>query len=123
MKSPHKISFLFLCIGFIVSATYQYYRSTIHEIPIYDDFWIKEILIYAGMLGISAISLVNKNWASKFIIVFCLAACGIGFGFYLPVVYPQRTNNWIDTGESIVYLACLLLAGVFSYLGLRKRKA
>jgi len=111
---PSKISFIFLCIAFIISASYQAYISTIREVPAYDQFGIKEIGLYLLMMGISCIVLVNKKWAYLFIIGFCVLLCGIAFGFYIPVVMRQRTLDWIDIGEAVVYLGCILVAAIFA---------
>lgn len=122
MKAPHKTAFLFLCAAFIVSGTYQYYRSTINEIPKFDAFGLIEIGVYALLIGISTISLINKNWASIFIICFCLIGYVVAFSYYFPVVFSSRNNNIIDIGESIVYLGLILLAVIWSFLAIKKRK-
>ena len=122
MKGYHKISFIFLLLAFLVSAAYQYYRSMVNEVPVHDGFGFDEIIIYVGLIGISSISLIDKKNASRFIIGFCITGYLISFTYYFPVIWVKRTIGWIDVAESVLYLLFLLLAALFSFVSLRKRK-
>ncbi len=122
MRKPkyHIISFICLLVAFLISATYQYYRSNINEIQQWDAFGIREKIIYLLLIAISCLLLLNKSVVLKFMIGFCVVGCIISFTFYLPVILPQRTIGWVDVAESILYIGLLLLSIRYSLKALKQ---
>jgi len=111
----HQLSFLFLVTAFLMSAAYQYYRSTIHEIEIYDEFGKAELIRFGILIGISFIALVNKVWSKWLTLAFCLFCITIVLVKYYPNVYVLRQNGLIDVVEPILYLALIFVAGIFVF--------
>jgi hypothetical protein len=59
MKKDPK-TFALLVVAFVISMTYQYYRSTLHEHPA-DSFGPTEITAYAVLLAWSSLALVGRR--------------------------------------------------------------
>lgn len=113
------LSFILLLSAFIISAAYQYYRSTVNEVPEYDAFGKPEIIRFSILIGISFIALIQQKWSQWLTIFYCLFCVGIVLVRYYPTVYFLRKNGWIDMVEPIVYIFLLILAG---YSALPRRR-
>lgn len=110
----HQLSFLFLVSAFLISAAYQYYRSTIHEIEIYDEFGKAEIIRFGILIGISFIALINRIWSKWLTLAYCIFCITIVLVKYYPNVYVLRQNGIIDTVEPVLYLILIFIAGILS---------
>jgi hypothetical protein len=88
MKNNHKKAFFSLIVAFAVSSAYQFYRSTVGEVPEIDVFGAAEIITYSVMGGLASISLVNARWADLVTLGFCALLYWFAVGYYLPEVYP-----------------------------------
>lgn len=110
----NQISFLLLIAAFIISAAYQYYRSTINEIAEYDAFGKNEMIRFAVLMGISFFALVNRSWSKWITLAFCVFCFSIVLVKYYPNIYVLRENKMIDVVEPVVYLILVFLAGAFS---------
>lgn len=110
----HQLSFLLLVAAFLISAAYQYYRNTIHEIEIYDEFGIAEMIRFGILIGISLIALVNKVWSKWLTLAYCIFCITIVLVKYYPNVYVLRENGPIDIIEPILYLIFIFMAGILS---------
>lgn len=110
----HHWSFLLLITAFLISAVYQYYRSTIHEIEVYDEFGKSEITRFAILIGISSLALVNRIWSRWITLAFGIFCIVIVFVKYYPNVYVLRENKMIDVVEPIIYLSLISIAVILS---------
>lgn len=106
------LSFILLLSAFIISTAYQYYRSTINEVPEYDAFGKSEIIRFSILIGISFIALIHQKWSQWLTIFYCLFCVGIVLIKYYPNVYVLRENKMIDIFEPIVYMVLILFAAL-----------
>jgi hypothetical protein len=108
------LSFVLLILAFGLSAEYQYYRSTINEIPAYDAFGTNEIIRFSILMAISFFALVNKTWSKWITLAFCMFCLAIVFAKYYPDVYVLRQNGIIDVLEPIIYSILIFAAALLS---------
>jgi len=113
--SKHHLSFLFLISAFLLSAIYQYYRSTVHEIEIYDEFDKAEIIRFGILMAVACIALINKIWSKWLTVAYCVFCIAIVLVKYYPNVYVLRENGIVDVVEPILYLVFIFVAGIFSF--------
>ena len=59
----HIVAFRTLAAAFVISAVYQLYRSAFMEIPEYDSFTLTTAVVYASLIGVSALVLTDRHWA------------------------------------------------------------
>lgn len=97
-----------------MSAVYQYYRSTIHEINLYDEFGKSEIIRFGILIGISFVALINKVWSKWLTLVYSIFCIAIVLVKYYPNVYVLRENGPIDIIEPILYLIFIFVAGILA---------
>ena len=97
-----------------MSAIYQYYRSTIHEIEIYDEFGKAEIIRFGILMAVAFVALINKTWSKWLTIAYCVFCIAIVLVKYYPNVYVLRENGVIDVVEPILYLIFIFVAGVLT---------
>lgn len=121
MKSNLKI-FWILIIAYAVSMAYQFYRSQVYQYPAYDTFAATEIVGYAILFGWSSLSLVRKRWALWSIVALCSFQLGLGFIYYIPVIFRVRHDTFWDFAELIVFVFLIALAGYFALEQLGKYK-
>ncbi len=117
----HHLSFLLLISAFLMSAIYQYYRSTIAEIEIYDEFGKAEMIRFGILMGVSFIALIDKIWSKWLTIAYCVFCITIVLVKYYPNVYVLRENGVVDVVEPILYLIFIFVAGILVF-PLRKIK-
>jgi hypothetical protein len=110
MKNNLKI-FWILTIAYAISMVYQYYRSQVYQYPAYDTFTITEIAGYAIFFGWSSLSLVHRTWALWSTIVLCSFQLGLGFTYYIPVIFSIRHDTFWDWAELIVFVFLIAFAG------------
>ncbi len=113
------LSFILLLLAFIISAAYQYYRSTINEIPEFDAFGKNEIIRFSILILISFIALIQQKWSQWLTILYCLFCIAIVLFRYYPNVYVLRDNGTIDILEPIIYILLIALA---SFTSVPRRK-
>ncbi|MBD0258841.1 MAG: hypothetical protein ICV83_24240 [Cytophagales bacterium] len=109
MKKDQK-TFAILVVAFVISMTYQYYRSTLHEHPA-DTFGTTEITVYAVLLAWSSLALVGRKWAVKAVVALCVLQLCSGLFYYFPVVFPQRHGRFWDWAEAIGFVLLIAWAG------------
>jgi drug/metabolite transporter (DMT)-like permease len=110
MKSNLKI-FYILMIAYAISMAYQYYRSQVHQYAVYDTFATTEIAGYAILFGWSSLSLIQRKWALWSIVALCSFQLGLGFIYYIPVIFSIRHDTFWDWAELIVFVYLIALAG------------
>ena len=103
-------AFGILASAFAISALYQAYRGTIMEIPD-DAFTPTTVLIYAALVGVSALVLTDKRWAWGLASALVLFFLALGPFYYYPVVATARTMGPIDWLEGSVFMGLLTVAG------------
>ncbi|MDO1446922.1 hypothetical protein Q0590_11695 [Rhodocytophaga aerolata] len=113
MKSNLKI-FWILIMAYAVSMAYQFYRSQVYQYPAYDTFATTEIVGYAILFGWSSLSLVHKRWTLWSIVALCSFQLGLGFTYYIPVIFRVRHDTFWDFAELIVFVFLIALAGYFA---------
>lgn len=111
----HHFSFIFLIAAFLMSAIYQYYRSTVAEIEIYDEFGKTEIIRFGILIGVSFLALINKIWSKWLTLAYCVFCISIVLVKYYPNVYVLRDNGIIDMVEPVLYLVFIFVAGIFVF--------
>jgi hypothetical protein len=118
----HVVAFWTLAAAFVISALYQLYRSALMEIPEYDAFTVATGIIYAALIGVSALVLSARRWAWWVVSVLVLLLLLVGVFWYYPVVVPARieagamgTIGWL---EGSVYMGLLSVAGFICILNL-----
>src|SRR5918994_4470833 len=111
----HTVVFWTLAAALVISAVYQLYRSAFNEIPRYDAFTPTTGVVYAFLIGVSALVLTDKRWAWWVVSVLVLLLILVGVFWYYPVVVPARIEagamgsaGWLEGG---VYLGLLFVAG------------
>jgi hypothetical protein len=109
MKKNPK-TFAILVVAFVISMTYQYYRSTLHEHPA-DTFGTAEIAAYAVLLAWSSLALVGRKWAVKAVVALCVLQLCSGLFYYFPVVFPQRHGRFWDWAEAIGFVLLIAWSG------------
>ncbi len=110
-------TFGILASAFVISALYQAYRGTLMEIP-EDAFTATTALIYAALVGVSALVLTDKRWAWGLVLALVVFFLALGSFYYYPVVATARTMGPIDWLEGSVYLGLLSVAGFVCVLRL-----
>ncbi len=103
-------TFGLLASAFLISALYQAYRGTIMEIP-EDAFTATTALIYAALVGVSALVLTDKRWAWGLVSALVVFFLALGSFYYYPVVATARTMGPIDWLEGSVFMGLLTVAG------------
>jgi hypothetical protein len=110
MKNNLKIFWL-LMLAYAISMAYQYYRSQVHQYPAYDTFATTEIIGYTLLFGWSSLSLIRREWALWSIVVLSSFQLGLGFSYYIPVVFSIRHDTFWDWAELIVFVFLIAYAG------------
>ncbi len=103
-------TFGILASAFAISALYQAYRGTLMEIP-EDAFTATTALIYAALVGVSALVLTDKRWAWGLVSALVLVFLALGSFYYYPVVATARTMGPIDWLEGSVFMGLITVAG------------
>ena len=118
----HIVAFWTLATAFVISAVYQLYRSAFMEIPQYDAFTLTTAVVYASLIGVSALVLTNRRWAWWVVSVLVLLLVLVGVFWYYPVVVPARIEagamglvGWL---EGSVYMGLLFVGGFVCLLNL-----
>jgi hypothetical protein len=118
----HIVAFWTLATAFVISAAYQFYRSVLMEVPEYDAFTLTIGIVYACLIGVSALVLTNRRWAWWVVSVLVLLLVLVGVFWYSPVVMPARIEagamglvGWL---EASVYIGLLFVAGFICILNL-----
>jgi hypothetical protein len=118
----HIVAFWTLAAAFMISAVYQLYRSAFMEIPQYDAFTLTTAVVYASLIGVSALVLTNRRWAWWVVSVLVLLLVLVGVFWYYPVVVPARIEagamglvGWL---EASVYMGLLFVGGFVCLLNL-----
>jgi hypothetical protein len=118
----HIVAFWTLAAAFVISAVYQLYRSAFMEIPQYDAFTLTTAVVYASLIGVSALVLTNRRWAWWVVSVLVLLLVLVGVFWYSPVVVPARIEagamglvGWL---EASVYMGLLFVGGFVCLLNL-----
>jgi hypothetical protein len=118
----HIVAFWTLAVALVISAVYQLYRSAFMEIPRYDAFTPTTGLVYASLIGISALVLTDRRWAWWVVCVLVVLLVLVGVFWYYPVVVPARIEagamglvGWL---EGSVYMGLLFVAGFVCLLKL-----
>ena len=119
----HIVVFWTLAAALVISAVYQLYRSAFNEIPRYDAFTLTTSVVYASLIGVSALVLTDRSWAWWVVSVLVVLLVLVGVIWYYPVVVPARIEagamglvGWL---EGSVYLGLLFVAGFVCLLKLR----
>jgi hypothetical protein len=122
----HVVAFWTLAAAFVISALYQLYRSAVMEIPVYDAFTLTTAVVYASLIGVSALVLTNRRWAWWVVSALVLLLLLVGVFWYYPVVVPARIEagamglvGWL---EGSVYMGLLFVGGfvcLLNVLGVR----
>jgi hypothetical protein len=118
----HIVAFRTLAAALVISALYQLYRSVFMEIPEYDSFSLTTGVVYASLIGVSALVLTDRSWAWWVVSVLVLLLVLISVFWYYPVVVPARIEagamgliGWL---EGSVYMGLLFIAGFVCLLKL-----
>ena len=119
----HVVAFWTLAAAFVISALYQLYRSALMEVPQYDAFTLTTGIVYASLIGVSALVLTNRRWAWWVVSVLVLLLVLVGVFWYYPVVVPAQIEagamglvGWL---EGSVYMGLLFVAGFVCVLNLQ----
>jgi len=119
----HIVAFWTLAAAFVISAVYQLYRSVLMEVPQYDAFTLTTGIIYASLIGVSALVLTNRRWAWWVVSGLVVLLVLVGVFWYYPVVVPARIEvgamgmvGWL---EGSVYMGLLFVAGFVCVLNLQ----
>jgi len=119
----HIVAFWTLAAAFVISAVYQLYRSVLMEVPQYDAFTLTTGIIYASLIGVSALVLTNRRWAWWVVSGLVVLLVLVGVFWYYPVVVPARIEfgamgmvGWL---EGSVYMGMLFVAGFICLLNLQ----
>ena len=117
----HIVAFWTLAAAFMISAVYQLYRSAFMEIQ-YDAFTPTTGIVYASLIGVSALVLTNRRWAWWVVSGLVLLLVLVSVFWYYPVVVPARIEagamglvGWL---EASVYLGLLFVGGFVCLLNL-----
>jgi hypothetical protein len=118
----HVVAFCTLAAAFGISALYQLYRSAVMEVPQYDAFTLTTGVVYASLIGVSALVLTNRRWAWWVVSVLVFLLLLVGVFWYYPVVVPARIGagamglvGWL---EASIYTGLLFVAGFVCLLNL-----
>src|SRR3712207_5896633 len=118
----HIVAFWTLAAAFVISAVYQLYRSAFMEIPEYDAFTLTTGIVYASLIGVSALVLTNRRWAWWVVSVLVLLLVLLSVFWYYPVVVPARIEaeamGLVGLLEGTVYLGLVLVGGFICLLNL-----
>jgi hypothetical protein len=117
----HIVAFWTLAAAFVISAVYQLYRSAFMETQ-YDAFTLTTGIVYASLIGVSALVLTNRRWAWRVVSILVLLLILVGVFWYYPVVVPARIEaeamglvGWL---EGSVYMGLLFVGGFVCLLNL-----
>jgi hypothetical protein len=117
----HIVAFWTLAAAVVISAVYQLYRSAFMEIQ-YDAFTLTTAVVYASLIGVSALVLTNRRWAWWVVSGLVLLLVLVSVFWYYPVVVPARIEagamglvGWL---EASVYLGLLFVGGFVCLLNL-----
>ncbi|QHT68952.1 hypothetical protein GXP67_21020 [Rhodocytophaga rosea] len=116
MKNNLKI-FRLLMLAYGISIAYQYYRSQVYQYPAFDTFATSEIVGYAFLFGWSSLSLIRREWALWSIVVLSSFQLGLGFSYYIPVVFSIRHDSFWDWAALMVFVFLMAFAG---YLAIKQ---
>ena len=86
----HIVAFWTLAAAFVISAVYQLYRSAFMEVAQYDAFTLTTGIVYASLIGVSALVLTSRRWAWWVVSGLVLLLVLVGVFWYYPVVVPAR---------------------------------
>jgi len=119
----HVVAFWTLATAFVISALYQLYRSVLMEVPQYDAFTLTTGIVYASLIGVSALVLTNRSWAWWVVSGLVVLLVLVGVFWYYPVVVPARIEagamglvGWL---EGSVYMGLLFVGGFVCLLNLQ----
>jgi|SRR5215211_6885678 hypothetical protein len=119
----HVVAFWTLATAFVISALYQLYRSVLMEVPQYDAFTLTTGIVYASLIGVSALVLTNRSWAWWVVSGLVVLLVLVGVFWYYPVVMPARIEagamglvGWL---EGSVYMGLLFVGGFVCLLNLQ----
>ena len=118
----HIVVFWTLAAALVISAVYQLYRSAFVEIPEYDSFTLTTAVVYASLIGVSALVLTDRSWAWWVVSVLVVLLVLVGVFWYYPVVVPARIEagamglvGWL---EGSLYMGLLFVGGFVCLLKL-----
>jgi hypothetical protein len=111
MTNYQKIAFWSLISAFVLSASYQAYRSGIMEVPAYDAFGPDMITWYLTMAGVSCLLLLRRRWVPWLLLGVCGLLVAVAIFYYYPVIAVTRQNGYIDWAEGVVYVGLIFVAG------------
>jgi hypothetical protein len=120
MKS-NKTIFWTLIMAYAISMAYQYYRSTINQFPVFDNFGSTEIIGYLVFFAWSCLALSSKRRALWAVLALCIIQLLIGALYYLPVIFIVRHETFWDWAECIVFIGLISLAGYYTLKQLLKK--
>jgi len=119
----HVVAFWTLATAFVISALYQLYRSVLMEVPQYHAFTLTTGIVYASLIGVSALVLTNRSWAWWVVSGLVVLLVLVGVFWYYPVVVPARIEagamglvGWL---EGSVYMGLLFVGGFVCLLNLQ----
>ena len=101
-----------LLAAFTISCVYQFYRSTVMEVPAHDGFDLFTALIYGIFFGIAVLVGTGRRWAPWLGLITSVFFTLLGIFYYYPVITLVRTFGAIDWTEAVVYLGLIFTAGV-----------
>src|SRR5215203_7532254 len=118
----HVVAFWTLATAYVISALYQLYRSVLMEVPQYDAFTLTTSIVYASLIGVSALVLTNRSWAWWVVSGLVVLLVLVGVFWYYPVVVPARIEagamglvGWL---EGSMYMGLLFVAEFICILNL-----